>query len=57
MFLDFRLYMFYFAVMNKNAAETAVAQQNLPGFGPLNSHFCQDKMVFFSYFLYVKPVT
>ena len=26
MFLDFRLYMFYFAVMNKNAAETAVAQ-------------------------------
>ena len=43
--------------MNKNAAETAVAQLNLPGFRPLNSHFCQDKMVFISYFLHVKPVT
>ena len=40
--------MIYFAVMNKNAAEKAVAQLNLPGFGPLNSHFCQDKMVFIS---------
>ena len=49
--------MFYFAVMNKNAAETAVAQQNLTRFGPLNSHFCQVKMVFISYFLLVKPVT
>ena len=49
--------MFYFAVMNKNAADTAVAQYNLPGFGPLNSHFCQDKMVLTSYILHVKAVT
>ena len=47
--------MFYFAVMNKNAAETAVAQYNLPGFGSLNSHLCHDKMVFISYFLHVRP--
>ena len=42
--------------MNKNAAETAVAQY-LPGFGSLNSHFCHDKMVFISYFLHARPVT
>ena len=42
--------MFYLAVMDKNAAETSVAQYNLPGFGSLNSHFCYDKMVFIPYF-------
>ena len=43
--------------MNKNAAKMAVVQSNLPEFGPFNSHFCQDKMFFISYFLHVKPVT
>ena len=48
--------MFYFAVMNKNAAETTVAQKNLPGFGPLNSHFVKIRWFYFI-FLHVKPVT
>ena len=57
MILNFRLDMFYFAVMNKNAAETAVAQYYLLGFRSLNTHFCHEKMVFISYFLHVKNVT
>ena len=57
MILNFRLDMFYFAVMNKNAAETAVAQYNWIGFRSLNTHFCHDKIVFILYFLHVKTVT